>query len=194
MNRDAIGSADMKTKISTTAPLNNAGALPMQDAAMDVLRQFRVIFGSARQHFREVEEHCGISSSQIWMLTESKRSPGIGVTELAARLGIRQSTGSILVEKLVSRGLLIKERSREDQRRVGLHPSAEGELVLAKLPGPAEGVLPAALNTLPEVVLKTLIINLDELISKLRVCEKQYAATPLADIMGEQTGRALNRE
>lgn len=153
---------------------------------MGVLRQFRLIFGSVRQHFREVEEHCGISGSQIWLLTETKRSPGIGVSELASRLGIHQSTGSILVEKLVGRGLLIKQRSKEDQRRVGLFPSPEGENVLAKLPGPAEGILPEALNTLPEVVLKTLSINLDELIGKLHTCEDQYAATPLADIVGEQ--------
>ena len=28
--------------------------------ALDVLQQFRVIYGSMRQYFREVEERCGL--------------------------------------------------------------------------------------------------------------------------------------
>lgn len=177
----------MDNNISPEKTLEQTETLPITPIAMDVLRQFRLIFGSVRQHFREIEENCGISGSQIWILTEAKRSPGIGVTELATRLGIHQSTGSILVEKLVARGLLVKQRSQEDQRRVGLFPSAEGDAVLSRLPGPAEGILPEALNTLPEVVLKTLSVNLDELIGRLRLCEKQFAATPLADIVADHS-------
>lgn len=161
----------------------------MTPAALDVLRQFRLIFGSVRQYFREVEEHCGLSGSQVWLLTEIRRTPGIGVTELANRLSIHQSTSSILVEKLVARGLLVKLRPQSDQRRVGLYLTAAGEAILARLPGPAEGILPEALSELPEVVLKTLNINLDELIRHLGHCEKRFAATPLADLVGNSPDR-----
>lgn len=160
----------------------------VKPVAMDVLRQFRLIFGSMRQHFREVEEHCGFSGSQMWILAESRRTPGIGVSELAQRLAIHQSTASILVEKLVSRALLVKRRSTQDQRRVGLYLTEEGEAVLAKLPGPAEGILPEALNALPEVALKTLVVNLNELISKLGACETRHGATPLADMVRNGRG------
>lgn len=160
---------------------------PISPVAIEVLRQFRLIFGSVRQHFREVEASCGVSGSQMWILTECRRAPGIGITELAGRLGIHQSTASILVEKLVSRRLVAKRRSQEDQRRVGLHLVPEGEALLAKLPGPAEGILPEALNSLPEVALKTLSINLTELIGKLRISEERYSATPLAELVGKNS-------
>ena len=91
-----------------------------QPLSIKVLKKFRLIFGSVRQHFREVEQTCGVSGSQLWILQEVSNTPGIGVSELAGRLSIHQSTCSQLVEKLVGRGLLIKERSVEDQRRVGL--------------------------------------------------------------------------
>lgn len=65
----------------------NETATPL---ALEVLQQFRVIYGTMRQYFRELEESCGLPGSQMWVLQEIERSPEIGVTELACRLGIHQ--------------------------------------------------------------------------------------------------------
>ena len=151
--------------------------------ALGVLQQFRVIYGSMRQYFREVEERCGLSGSQMWVLQEVQYSPGIGVNELAGRLGIHQSTCSLLVEKLVAKQCLIKTRPHEDQRRVGLCLAPDGLKAIEALPGPAEGVLPEALGTIPDVVLNTLHINLSELIRHLPGSNGSFANMPLADII-----------
>ena len=154
--------------------------------ALGVLQQFRVIYGSMRQHFREVEERCGLSGSQMWLLQEVQHSPGIGVNDLAARLGIHQSTCSLLIEKLVTKRCLIKTRPHEDQRRVGLCLGPEGMKAIEALPGPAEGILPEALGAIPEVVLNTLYINLSELIQHLPVKDGAFAHMPLADMIRPQ--------
>jgi DNA-binding MarR family transcriptional regulator len=150
---------------------------------MDVLQQFRVIYGSMRQHFRAIEDRCGLSGSQMWILQEIQRSPEVGVTELAGRMGIHQSTCSQLVDKLVARQYLLKSRQTADHRRVGLRITARGGDALAALPGPAEGLLPEALAAIPEVALKTLNIHLSELIRHLPGKDDAFATTPLADIM-----------
>ena len=80
--------------------------------SLQVLKKFRIIFGSVRQHFREVEETCGITGSQLWIMQEVADTPGIGVSDLADNLSIHQSTCSQLVEKLVARKLIDKERSK----------------------------------------------------------------------------------
>lgn len=151
--------------------------LPMQ-----VLKKFRLIYGSVRQHFREVEQTCGVSGSQLWVLQEVSSRPGIGVSELALRLSIHQSTCSQLVEKLAVRGLILKERSREDQRRIGLSLSEAASLLLAKAPGPAEGVLPEALMTLPEETLRALDASLAQVIGQLRIRDDRLADNLLADL------------
>ncbi|MBL8405485.1 MAG: MarR family transcriptional regulator, partial [Dechloromonas sp.] len=87
---------------------------------LDVLQQFRVIYGTMRQYFRLVEQCCGLPGSQMWILQEVERTPAIGVTELAQRLGIHQSTCSQLVERLVGLGYLEKQKAATDRRRVGL--------------------------------------------------------------------------
>ena len=150
---------------------------------LDVLQQFRVIYGSMRQHFREVEQRCGLPGTQMWLLQEVQLKPGVGITALAGRLGIHQSTCSQLVEKLVEAGYVEKVKQKNDRRRIGLVLCAKGIDALAKLPGPAEGILPAALDTLPDVALKTLQFNLKELVDSLAHKNESYAATPLADII-----------
>lgn len=153
---------------------------------LDVLQQFRVIYGTMRQYFREVENRCGLPGSQMWILQEAHRTPGIGVNEMAGLMGIHQSTCSQLVEKLVARGCLIKNRPHNDHRRVGLSLAPEGLKALAALPGPAEGILPEALSSIPEVVLETLNINLSELIRHLPGKDDSFARTPLADMVNFQ--------
>ena len=109
-------------KTSSLPPANSTAHL----LPMDVLQQFRLIFGSMRQYFRLVEERCGMSGSQMWVLQEVQRTPEIGIGELATRLGVHQSTCSLLVDKLVASGCLIKKRQTADQRRVGLCLDASG--------------------------------------------------------------------
>ncbi|MBL8413874.1 MAG: winged helix-turn-helix transcriptional regulator [Propionivibrio sp.] len=147
---------------------------------LEVLRQFRVIYGSMRQYFRVMEESCGLSGAQMWVLQEVQRSPEIGITELAARMGIHQSTCSQIVDKLANLGCLTKKRHRTDQRRVGLCLAANGLKAIAALPGPAEGILPEALAAIPDVALKTLNINLSELIRQLPGKDETFASTPLS--------------
>lgn len=150
--------------------------------SLQVLKKFRVIYGSVRQHFREIEQACGVTGSQLWILHEVARSPGMGVSELADRLSIHQSTGSQLVEKLVGRGLISKERSKEDQRRVGLQVTDEASRLLKNAPGPAEGVLPEALQALPESALLALDRSLMGVIGQLRMRDDKLADRPLSDL------------
>lgn len=150
--------------------------------AIDALKKFRVIYGCVRQHFRRVEQKCGVSGSQLWILQEVASTPGIGVSELADRLSIHQTTCSQLVEKLVSRGLVRKERSKEDQRRVGLTLPASARKVIASAPGPAEGLFPDALKALEDSDLVELNRALSNVIEQLRMRDEKFAHKPLADL------------
>ena len=161
---------------------NNLAAV-RQELVIEVLQQFRLIFGTMRRQFREVEERCGLSGSQMWMLQEIQHKPGIGITELASLLGIHQSTCSLLVDKLAAQGCVERKNMHKDRRRIGLCLAERGEAAIAALPGPAAGVLPVALSSIPEVALKTLSINLTELIRHIPGKNDTFAQTPLADML-----------
>jgi len=153
-----------------------------KQVSLNVLKKFRIIYGSVRQHFREVERTCGVTGSQLWLMQEIANTSGIGVSELAERLSIHQSTCSQLVEKLVASELVIKERSKTDQRRVGLRLTGNAAMLMSKAPGPAEGVLTEALWTLPEETILTLDASLEKVIGQLQTRDDELADKPLADL------------
>lgn len=149
---------------------------------LHVLKKFRLIFGGVRRHFKQLEASCGLSGSQLWILQEIVRTPGVGVSELADRLAIHQSTCSQLVDKLTKQKLLLKQRSSEDQRRVVLVPAAAASKILLKAPGPVEGLLPNALRSMNASSLLQLDAALDELIHTLALTDGGDAERPLADL------------
>ena len=152
------------------------------ELSIQVLKKFRIIYGSVRQHFREIEQTCGVTGSQLWILQEIANTPGMGVSELAERLSIHQSTSSQLVEKLVAGNMIIKERSKEDQRRVGLRLTESAAALLKNAPGPAEGVLPEALRSLPAETILALNASLEKVVEQLQVRNDKLAGQPLSDL------------
>lgn len=150
--------------------------------SIQVLKKFRIIYGSVRQHFREIEQTCGVTGSQLWIMQEISATAGIGISDLAEKLAIHQSTCSLLVDKLVVRKLVIKERSKQDQRRVGLRLAVEAVKLLKKSPGPAEGILPEALRALPAGTIKSLDSSLAKVIEQLEIKDEKLAERPLSEL------------
>ena len=152
------------------------------DLGVATLKSFRIIYGSVRRQLREVQQTCGISGSQLWMLHEVKRSQSIGISDLASKLSIHQSTCSQLVEKLVRAGLVRKVRQTADQRRVELKVTPKGERLLLRAPGPAEGVLPEAIAELTADQIRTLYRGLAYVIAALDIVDESAAERHIADL------------
>ncbi len=149
--------------------------------AHDVLRKFRVVFSSVKRHFEDIESKCGVSGAQLWAISEIAESPGLKVSELARAMSVHQTTASNLVRDLEKKGLVRKKRG-SDQRVVRLYLTKMGNDVVARAPKPMIGVLPDALQRLPEDVLSNLSGNMDALIATMQLKDEAAAAKPLSEI------------
>jgi DNA-binding MarR family transcriptional regulator len=116
--------------------------------ALKTLQEFRTIFASARRHDAEVRRIAGISGSQLWALSEIARSGGMRVNDLSERMALHQTTASNLINALVERKLIRRERDENDQRVVRLHISTHGKRMLLRAPGPYAGLLVDALRNI----------------------------------------------
>ena len=151
-------------------------------AASEALRQFRVIFGAVRQHFKAVEKACGVSGAQIWAMAALRQHPGMKVSELAQALSIHASTASNLLDKIEKAGLIRRERNHVDQRVVQLYLTAAGEQALEKAPQPQTGILTHALGQLPDAALARLNQDLAALIAHMGSVDAQAAQKPLSEL------------
>jgi MarR family transcriptional regulator, organic hydroperoxide resistance regulator len=151
-------------------------ALP--DRPGRVLRQFRAVFNAVKTHFQQVRSLAGASGAQVWALHAISERPGIGVSELARTMDIRQPTASIVAKALAKQQLIEIRREGPDRRAVQLYATPEGKKVLRVAPGPFVGLLPHALAALNKKTLAQLESNLAELIRQLGVGDRG-ATTPL---------------
>lgn len=151
------------------------------EAAVRVLRRFRLVVNAVRTHFQQVEKKAGVGGAQIWALSIVSNDPGIGVIALARAMDVHQTTASNLVKLLVEADMLAAERNGADRRTVQLRVLPAGRRVLRKAPGPFAGVLPEALARLDAGTLRRLDRDLATLIRELGV-DDRAAGIPLADM------------
>ena len=69
------------------------------------------------------------------ILRASAEAESVTINDLAQELLIRHNSAVGLVDRLVREGLVVRESSRADRRKVELRLSARGRQVLAKLAG-----------------------------------------------------------
>ena len=156
-------------------------AIPAGVDSRLVLRQFRQIFNAVKAHFRQVENKAGLGGAQVWALGLIRDQPGIGVSELARCMDVHPSTASNLVRSLTEKGLVAAGKDDVDRRSVQLCVLPAGVRALRMAPGPREGVLPEALESLDPALLARLHADLAVLIQTLQA-EAHGAQTPLAEL------------
>lgn len=151
------------------------------ESAVRVLRQFRLVFNTVKTHFQQVEKRAGLGGAQVWALSVVRDRPGIGVSDLARALDVRQPTASNLVKALADQDLIEVRKHARDGRAVMLHLLPAGARVLRRAPGPFTGVLPEALAALDPATLERLEQDLAELI-KILGADERGANIPLSQM------------
>ena len=153
-----------------------------RSAALEVLKSFRQVFRAAKLHFGTIENRVGVSGAQLWAMWELNQNPGLRVTDLATAMALHQSTVSNLLDKLIRRRLIRRERGDADGRVVRLYLTAAGVKLVRGAPAPARGVLPDALEHLPPATLRGLGRGLDKLLEGMRVKVPTAAWVHLQDL------------
>ncbi|HET9982187.1 MAG TPA: MarR family transcriptional regulator [Longimicrobiales bacterium] len=125
---------------------------------MDSLRR---LVRELRVASRAAERELGISGAQLFVLQQLHERPADSVNELSERTHTHQSSVSVVVSRLVDRGLIIREPSEEDGRRMTLRLSAEGRKLLERAPRTVQSRLIEALGRLPADVRTALASGLE---------------------------------
>jgi DNA-binding MarR family transcriptional regulator len=145
----------------------------------EVLKHFREIFIQAKSELKDNVKKTGLSGSQLWIMQQIYNFNGISNSELAKNLTLHVSTCSILVNKLIKKGLVEKTRSQTDERKIVLTISSKGKQLMAKAPKSPEGAIPSALKKLSIEELGELNKVLTKFAKKMKVLNKVYKDIPL---------------
>lgn len=94
----------------------------------------RSVVRALRLNTRSIEGKLGISLAQLFVLQQLSGKPVDSLNELAERTATHQSSVSVVVRRLVDRGLVTRVSAAADRRRVQIALTPAGEAMLRDAP------------------------------------------------------------
>jgi DNA-binding MarR family transcriptional regulator len=162
---------------------------PATGAVLDAIRR---IVRALRESSRATERAVGIGAAQLFVLQRLAAAPGLSLNELAARTFTHQSSVSVVVSRLVDRGLVTRARGGDDGRRISISATAAGRALLARAPAAAQEQLLAGLALLgagPRRQLADLLGRLVELMALPDKSPPMFFETAPADRQKKRRAR-----
>jgi MarR family transcriptional regulator, lower aerobic nicotinate degradation pathway regulator len=98
------------------------------------MNAIRSIVRALRLNTRSIEGKLGISLAQLFVLQQLADRPSESLNELAERTATHQSSVSVVVRRLVDRGLVTRDASPTDRRRVQIALTPAGQSMLGGAP------------------------------------------------------------
>jgi DNA-binding MarR family transcriptional regulator len=117
--------------------------------AQCVIDSIRRIVQATRVASRRSEHDVGASAAQLSVLANLAHGAAMSLNELAKRTATHQSSASVVVSKLVERGLVRRTRSTSDARRQQLSLTVGGRKLARVAPDAVPQQFLAALAAMP---------------------------------------------
>ncbi len=149
--------------------MSDVESAPAADGAR-LLRDVRRIVRQVSRYSREVAQETGLGVPQMLCLraiAEADRDRDVTLARVAEMVQISSSTASTLVDRLVREGLVSRDRSTRDRRRIDLSLTAEGERRLEGLSTTLEDRTVARFGALPEAERRQILTSLERLVDVL---------------------------
>jgi DNA-binding MarR family transcriptional regulator len=139
-----------------------------------VMDSLRALVRALRISTRAVEKEIGISGAQLFVLQQLEDAPARSVNELADRTSTHQSSVSTVVSRLVERGMVKREASADDARRMEISITDRGRALLGSAPRTAQLRMVDALRHMTPEQVRALGESLETLVR-----ESGFAGEPV---------------
>jgi DNA-binding MarR family transcriptional regulator len=115
-----------------------------------ILDSFRRIIRTLRVASRATEKEFGLSAAQLFVLHALADAPALSLNEVAERTRTHQSSVSVVVQRLVERGLVARDPVPGDARRMALSLTPAARQLIVDAPdAPSERLISALERTTP---------------------------------------------
>jgi DNA-binding MarR family transcriptional regulator len=131
---------------SKSRPRARAAAATSPPPAIDSLRR---LVQALRTSSHLAWSELGVSGAQLFVLQQLGDAAPLSLSALAERTHTHASSVSVVVARLVQRGLVARRAAADDARRAELSLTAAGRRLLERAPTPVQVRLIEALASLP---------------------------------------------
>ena len=130
----------------------------------ECMQSLRRIVKALETYSQSVEKRFGLTGPQLWALWELGHIGPCALKDLAERMKLDASTVVGVVDRLVAKGLVVRNPDAGDRRRISLAPTPKGEEILQAAPHPAQGHLLGGLERMERARVEDLHASLRTLV------------------------------
>ncbi|MBC7532253.1 MAG: MarR family transcriptional regulator [Oligoflexus sp.] len=129
--------------------MNDSKQLVSDKTAYDVLDSCRHLVSLIHIASRATEKNLGLSAAQLYVLRKLQQSDHhLSLSDIAAITHTHQSSVSVVVKKLIEKGLVASKSAKDDARRLELKVTAKARKLLESSPEAVQDRLIRAIQTL----------------------------------------------
>ncbi|NYT81558.1 MarR family transcriptional regulator [Alcaligenaceae bacterium] len=135
-----------------------------QQYDLRILRAMRRITRSVALHSRQLAAFSNITAPQLVCLRAVIERGPLTATAISREIHVSASTVVGILDRLEDKGLVRRERGREDRRIVFVSATPEGVKLASETPSPLQQKLADALKALPELEQATITLSLERIV------------------------------
>jgi len=129
-----------------------------------IIDNIRRVFKAVNDHSKKAEHETGITGPQLWAIKIIGDMSPVKVSDIARRMYIHPATAVGILDRLESRNLVKRVRSKDDKRVVKVTLTDDGKKLVKKSPEVAQGLLVKGLEVLSVERLQEIYSALEELV------------------------------
>ena len=128
------------------------------------MQSLRRIFKAIQDYSQDVSNSFGITGPQLWALKIVSRHAGLALGDLSRKMYLHPSTVTGVIDRLESKGYVVRDRDSADRRVVKVKLTPAGQDLAAKAPNPIQGKMIYGLTKLSEDELNTIYESVKRLV------------------------------
>jgi DNA-binding MarR family transcriptional regulator len=112
----------------------------------NIMDNIRRVFQILNEQSQRVKQETGLTGPQIWAMRVIHEHGPINISDIARRMYLHPTTVLGIVDRLEARGLVSRNRSKDDRRVVWLELTQDGKDLVQSTPEVVRGLLGARLE------------------------------------------------
>ena len=150
------------------------GALPAR-YELRILRALRRIIHSVDLYSKELASTNRVTAPQLICLLHVVNNGPVSASAIGREVHLSPSTVVGILDRLEEKGLVERQRSRQDRRIVRVTATPEGMELARKAPSPLQQTLANSLAELPELEQATIALSLERIVALMEAPEVDAA-------------------
>ncbi len=144
-----------------------------QTESRQILNSFRRLVQVLQNYSKSLESDLGVSGAQLFVLKKVSESGACSINDIAEKTLTHQSSVSVVVDRLVQKALVERQKDPNDKRRVLIALSPKGKKLISQAESTPQEKLAKSILKLPDSRRRDLAVTLSALMKTAGFASKE---------------------